>query len=86
MRVQHLVPSHRSSGPSLVVMTETTSLPFTRHIGTFVSVEDGIAHLKGLKLAVIASDEDAAHPGHWDVAATRGFAIRLFTIEPVKGA
>lgn len=53
----------------------------TRVIGIAPSLGEAFAIIPG---EVIADEEDAAHPNHWDVMTTHVGALRQFTIEPER--
>ena len=52
---------------------------FHRILGFYPTVTDALASVPG---SIISAEEDADHPGCWDVAAARGSALTIYCIEP----
>jgi hypothetical protein len=52
-----------------------------RVVGTYSSAFEALANVPG---TIISAEEDADHPGCWDVAAARGPVLSIYCIEPVR--
>ena len=50
-----------------------------RILSFHATAADALAAVPG---TIISSEEDADHPGYWDVAAARGSALTIYCIEP----
>ena len=50
-----------------------------RALGTFPTASDALKAIPGM---ILSAEEDADHPGCWDVAAARGAALTIYCIEP----
>jgi hypothetical protein len=50
-----------------------------RIVGTYSSAFEALASVPG---TIISAEEDADHPGCWDVAAARGSVLNIYCIEP----
>ncbi len=56
-----------------------TGAQWHRILSFHATAADALAAVPG---TVISAEEDADHPGCWDVAAARGSALTIYSIEP----
>ena len=62
-----------------VDLTTITGAMQRRLIGNYPAASDALKAIPGM---ILSAEEDADHPGCWDVAAARGGALDIYCIEP----
>ncbi len=65
----------------MLILTDTTTLARPYRVGTYATVREAQRDLWDAGYQIIDLEENAAHPGNYDIAAAKGRSdLRLFTL------